>query len=63
MRIYFSGEGAKAAPEVVLGKKACVMLTYHGMSAKNQPDRRFARILAARRGEPPPVVKPRSKRK
>lgn len=47
--IYYSGVGSTdSLPEVVLGERANVMLTYHFFSKKNKPDARFARILRGR---------------
>lgn len=46
MIIYFSGNGV-SHPEIVLGEKACVMLTYFNNQGKPEP--RFQRILNARR--------------
>ena len=47
--IFYSGSSSVASqPEVVLGKEANVMLTYHDFFKKNKPDSRFRRILKAR---------------
>lgn len=58
MVIYFSGEGTKAAPESVLLDDATVMLTYHNM--RDGPDKRFQRILDARRAGKPKKKRPRT---
>lgn len=45
LRIYYSGEGSRSNPEITLGDKAQLMLTYHDMAEQNKPTRRFQAIL------------------
>lgn len=52
MIIFYSGEGSRSNPEIVLGEEARIMLTFHNMyqdEAKPpyRPDSRFKRILKA----------------
>lgn len=50
MIIYYSGSGSrKDNPEVTLGDKANVMLSFYGSSKKGKPEKRFRRILKVRR--------------
>lgn len=47
--IYYSGEASRANPEIVLGDKANVMLTFYDMFKKGcTPTRRFGAILRSR---------------
>lgn len=54
MIIYFSGNGGtKANPEHTLGTEANIMLTYATYHKSGKPDKRFRRILKARKtGKP-----------
>jgi hypothetical protein len=47
MIIYYSGNGAKSNPEIVLGDDANLMLTFHKLQDKL--DKRFEAILRERR--------------
>ena len=47
--IYYSGCASIASqPEVVLGRRANIMLTYYDFHKANKPDARFRRVLKAR---------------
>lgn len=47
--IFFSGDGTRANPEIVLGKECTLMMTYVEFAKKNQPHRRFRWIIRARK--------------
>lgn len=49
MIIYYSGEGSRSNPEIVLADKANLMLTFATYEKKGQPDKRFQAIIDARR--------------
>ena len=49
MRIYFSGEGTKANPEITLGDEATLMLTFLEFHKTLKPSRRFRAVLRARK--------------
>ena len=60
--IYYSGVASLASlPEVVLGDRTNIMLTYHDFSNKNKPDSRFRRILRARGHKFKPTKKGKKK--
>lgn len=47
--IYASGEENLGRPEVVLGDKSNIMLSYHKYNATGRPDKRFRQILKSRK--------------
>jgi hypothetical protein len=49
MIVYYSGEGAKANPEITLQDDAALMLTYVDFCARGRPTPRFKRVLQVRR--------------
>ncbi len=49
MILYFSGEGSNSNPELVLGNKANIMLTYADYHGKKKLKKRFRKILKSRR--------------
>jgi hypothetical protein len=49
MRVCYSGEENKAVPEVVLGDKANLMLTFWEVSTPRGVSKRFRRIIKARK--------------
>lgn len=49
MIIYYSGVGyGYANPEVLLGDKSNIMLTFHDFAKKGEPDSRFRKIIEKR---------------
>ena len=48
MIIYYSGNGSKAEPEITLGDRANIMLTYQHFVRDNKPNTRFAAIVKVR---------------
>ena len=49
--VFYSGEGSKSNPEITLGDKANIMLTFHDMRKKGtlDPTGRFKAIKKARK--------------
>lgn len=50
MIFFHSGDGSSySQPEIMLGDKATLMLTFYGQHKKLKPNRRFKNILQARK--------------
>lgn len=52
MIIYYSGDGSDwSQPEIAMGNRATLMLTYFTFSKHNKPSTRFRGILKARKAQ------------
>lgn len=49
MIVYYSGEGSRSNPEIVLQDRANIMLTFHDFSDSGKPNSRFRDIIDARK--------------